>query len=64
MIRHLGTELVFKISSQFTFLLAGSKSFFFLLCLQALSGKSAYQRHKQWLQHAKTRSARHKIMKV
>uniref|UniRef100_A0A161XTP2 Putative GTP diphosphokinase RSH1, chloroplastic n=1 Tax=Daucus carota subsp. sativus TaxID=79200 RepID=A0A161XTP2_DAUCS len=31
--------------------------------LQALSSKSAFQRHKQWLQHAKTRSARHKIMK-
>nr|GMD60923.1 putative GTP diphosphokinase RSH1, chloroplastic isoform X1 [Ipomoea batatas] len=29
-----------------------------------LSNKSAFQRHKQWLQHAKTRSARHKIMKV
>ncbi|XP_051132165.1 putative GTP diphosphokinase RSH1, chloroplastic [Andrographis paniculata] len=28
-----------------------------------LSSKSAFQRHKQWLQHAKTRSARHKIMK-
>ncbi|CAM8965498.1 unnamed protein product [Rhodiola kirilowii] len=27
------------------------------------SSKSAFQRHKQWLQHAKTRSARHKIMK-
>ncbi|MED6210547.1 GTP diphosphokinase rsh1 chloroplastic [Stylosanthes scabra] len=25
--------------------------------------KSASQRHKQWLQHVKTRSARHKIMK-
>ncbi|CAL5433351.1 unnamed protein product [Camellia sinensis] len=29
----------------------------------ALSSKSAFQRHKQWLQHAKTRSARYKIMK-
>uniref|UniRef100_M1A8K3 RelA-SpoT RSH1 n=1 Tax=Solanum tuberosum TaxID=4113 RepID=M1A8K3_SOLTU len=29
-----------------------------------LSSKSAFQRHKQWLQHAKTRCARHKIMKV
>ncbi|KAH0640761.1 putative GTP diphosphokinase RSH1, chloroplastic isoform X2 [Solanum tuberosum] len=28
-----------------------------------LSSKSAFQRHKQWLQHAKTRCARHKIMK-
>ncbi|KAH1108500.1 hypothetical protein J1N35_012268, partial [Gossypium stocksii] len=28
-----------------------------------LSSKSAFQRHKQWLQHAKTRRARHKIMK-
>ncbi|RVW59966.1 putative GTP diphosphokinase RSH1, chloroplastic [Vitis vinifera] len=33
------------------------------LFYQALSSKSAFQRHKQWLQHAKTRSARHKIMK-
>ncbi|GAA0172191.1 kinase [Lithospermum erythrorhizon] len=30
---------------------------------QGLSSQSAFQRHKQWLQHAKTRSARHKIMK-
>ncbi|XP_042048565.1 putative GTP diphosphokinase RSH1, chloroplastic isoform X2 [Salvia splendens] len=30
---------------------------------QGLSNKSAFQRHKQWLQYAKTRSARHKIMK-
>ncbi|KAG6524953.1 hypothetical protein ZIOFF_014898 [Zingiber officinale] len=30
---------------------------------EALSNKSAFQRHQQWLQHAKTRSARHKIMK-
>ncbi|CAN0885595.1 Putative GTP diphosphokinase RSH1, chloroplastic [Linum grandiflorum] len=29
----------------------------------ALSSKTAFQRHKQWLQHAMTRSARHKIMK-
>ncbi|KAM3313372.1 hypothetical protein ACQJBY_032773 [Aegilops geniculata] len=28
-----------------------------------LSSKYAFQRHQQWLQHAKTRSARHKIMK-
>ncbi|XP_022984033.1 putative GTP diphosphokinase RSH1, chloroplastic isoform X4 [Cucurbita maxima] len=34
-----------------------------IITYNALSGKSAYQRHKQWLQHAKTRSARHKIMK-
>uniref|UniRef100_A0A7N0RC33 Putative GTP diphosphokinase RSH1, chloroplastic n=1 Tax=Kalanchoe fedtschenkoi TaxID=63787 RepID=A0A7N0RC33_KALFE len=27
------------------------------------SSKSAFQRHKQWLQYAKTQSARHKIMK-
>lgn len=32
--------------------------------LQKLSSKYAFQRHQQWLQHAKTRSARHKIMKV
>ncbi|KAG6384587.1 hypothetical protein SASPL_155589 [Salvia splendens] len=30
---------------------------------QGLSNKSVFQRHKQWLQYAKTRSARHKIMK-
>ncbi|KAL7172092.1 hypothetical protein ACSBR2_031730 [Camellia fascicularis] len=30
---------------------------------KALSNKSAFQRRKQWLQHAKTRSAKHKIMK-
>ncbi|KAG1371275.1 putative GTP diphosphokinase RSH1, chloroplastic [Cocos nucifera] len=34
-----------------------------IITYNALSGKSAYQRHQQWLQHAKTRSARHKIMK-
>uniref|UniRef100_A0A0E0KDJ0 Putative GTP diphosphokinase RSH1, chloroplastic n=1 Tax=Oryza punctata TaxID=4537 RepID=A0A0E0KDJ0_ORYPU len=31
--------------------------------VEKLSGKYAFQRHQQWLQHAKTRSARHKIMK-
>ncbi|KAL3360244.1 hypothetical protein AABB24_016643 [Solanum stoloniferum] len=30
---------------------------------KGLSSKSAFQRHKQWLQHAKTRCAQHKIMK-
>ncbi|KAH0908113.1 hypothetical protein HID58_031434 [Brassica napus] len=34
-----------------------------ILTYNALSSKSAFQRHKQWLQHAKTRSARHKIMR-
>ncbi|WOL04032.1 hypothetical protein Cni_G12753 [Canna indica] len=34
-----------------------------IITYNALSSKSAYQRHQQWLQHAKTRSARHKIMK-
>ncbi|PON66317.1 RelA/SpoT family [Trema orientale] len=34
-----------------------------IVTYNALSGKSAFHRHKQWLQHAKTRSARHKIMK-
>ncbi|XP_057508415.1 putative GTP diphosphokinase RSH1, chloroplastic [Actinidia eriantha] len=34
-----------------------------IITYDALSSKSAFQRHKQWLQHAKTRSARHKIMK-
>lgn len=34
-----------------------------ILTYNSLSSKSAFQRHKQWLQHAKTRSARHKIMK-
>nr|GEX44704.1 putative GTP diphosphokinase RSH1, chloroplastic [Tanacetum cinerariifolium] len=34
-----------------------------ILTYNGLSSKSAFQRHKQWLKHAKTRSARHKIMK-
>ncbi|XP_028781903.1 putative GTP diphosphokinase RSH1, chloroplastic isoform X2 [Neltuma alba] len=34
-----------------------------IITYDALSSKSAFQRHKQWLRHAKTRSARHKIMK-
>ncbi|KAJ8432196.1 hypothetical protein Cgig2_013738 [Carnegiea gigantea] len=34
-----------------------------IITYKALSSKSAFQGHKQWLQHAKTRSARHKIMK-
>ncbi|KAK8718129.1 hypothetical protein V6N13_045374 [Hibiscus sabdariffa] len=34
-----------------------------IITYNALSSKSAFQRHKQWLQHAKTRCARHKIMK-
>ncbi|KAG6703996.1 hypothetical protein I3843_07G109600 [Carya illinoinensis] len=34
-----------------------------IITYNALSSKSAFQRHKQWLQHAKTRSARHKIIK-
>ncbi|MBA0717907.1 hypothetical protein Golax_005682, partial [Gossypium laxum] len=34
-----------------------------IITYDALSSKSAFQRHKQWLQHARTRSARHKIMK-
>ncbi|KAK4779829.1 hypothetical protein SAY87_015935 [Trapa incisa] len=34
-----------------------------IITYNSLSSKSAFQRHKQWLQHAKTRSARHKIMK-
>ncbi|XP_050367007.1 putative GTP diphosphokinase RSH1, chloroplastic isoform X2 [Argentina anserina] len=34
-----------------------------IITYNSLTGKSAFQRHKQWLQHAKTRSARHKIMK-
>lgn len=34
-----------------------------IVTYNALSSKSAFQRHKQWLQHAKTRSARHKIIK-
>jgi hypothetical protein len=36
----------------------------FIFYFQKLSSKYAFQRHQQWLQHAKTRSARHKIMKV
>lgn len=36
----------------------------YLFPFQKLSSKYAFQRHQQWLQHAKTRSARHKIMKV
>ncbi|KAJ8636365.1 hypothetical protein MRB53_010632 [Persea americana] len=34
-----------------------------IITYNALSNKSAFQKHQQWLQHAKTRSARHKIMK-
>ncbi|MQM05245.1 hypothetical protein Taro_038053 [Colocasia esculenta] len=34
-----------------------------IITYDALSSKSSFQRHQQWLQHAKTRSARHKIMK-
>ncbi|KAK4482156.1 hypothetical protein RD792_009297 [Penstemon davidsonii] len=34
-----------------------------IITYNGLSSKSAFQRHKQWLRHAKTRSARHKIMK-
>lgn len=34
-----------------------------IITYNGLSSKSAFQRHKQLLQHAKTRSARHKIMK-
>ncbi|KAK8960558.1 hypothetical protein KSP40_PGU008351 [Platanthera guangdongensis] len=34
-----------------------------IITYNALSSKSAFQRHRQWLQHAKTHSARHKIMK-
>ncbi|CAN1292597.1 Putative GTP diphosphokinase RSH1, chloroplastic [Linum perenne] len=34
-----------------------------IITYDALSSKTAFQRHKQWLQHARTRSARHKIMK-
>ncbi|KAF2304717.1 hypothetical protein GH714_037687 [Hevea brasiliensis] len=43
--------------------LLGSRVFVFTPRGEALSSKSAFQRHKQWLQHAKTHSARHKIMK-
>ncbi|KAG8389517.1 hypothetical protein BUALT_Bualt02G0237600 [Buddleja alternifolia] len=34
-----------------------------IITYNGLSSKSAFQRHNQWLRHAKTRSARHKIMK-
>nr|XP_018629330.1 putative GTP diphosphokinase RSH1, chloroplastic isoform X2 [Nicotiana tomentosiformis] len=34
-----------------------------IITYNGLSSKSAFERHKEWLQHAKTRSARHKIMK-
>ncbi|KAL5983723.1 putative GTP diphosphokinase rsh1, chloroplastic [Asimina triloba] len=34
-----------------------------IITYNSLSSKTAFQRHQQWLQHAKTRSARHKIMK-
>ncbi|XP_078445106.1 RELA/SPOT homolog 1 [Wolffia australiana] len=34
-----------------------------IITYDALSSRSAFQRHRQWLRHAKTRSARHKIMK-
>ncbi|CAM0873115.1 unnamed protein product [Alopecurus aequalis] len=34
-----------------------------IITYDKLSSKYAFQRHQQWLQHAKTRSARHKIMK-
>lgn len=34
-----------------------------IITYNALSSKSAFERHRQWLRHAKTRSARHKIMK-
>ncbi|KAL8143060.1 hypothetical protein V2J09_016092 [Rumex salicifolius] len=34
-----------------------------ILTYDALSNKSAFEKHKQWLHHAKTRSARHKIMR-
>ncbi|XP_043709415.1 putative GTP diphosphokinase RSH1, chloroplastic isoform X2 [Telopea speciosissima] len=34
-----------------------------IITYNALSNKSSVQRHQQWLQHAKTRSARHKIIK-
>ncbi|XP_075509666.1 putative GTP diphosphokinase RSH1, chloroplastic [Primulina tabacum] len=34
-----------------------------IITYNGLSSKSAFQRHKQWLEHAKTRSARHKIIK-
>ncbi|XP_074268400.1 putative GTP diphosphokinase RSH1, chloroplastic [Silene latifolia] len=34
-----------------------------IITYDALSSKSAFQKHKLWLQHAKTRSTRHKIMR-
>ncbi|CAH9079098.1 unnamed protein product [Cuscuta europaea] len=34
-----------------------------IITYSGLSNKSAFRRHKHWLQHAKTHSARHKIMK-
>nr|CAB3495997.1 unnamed protein product [Digitaria exilis] len=34
-----------------------------IITYDKLSSKYAFQRHQQWLHHAKTRSARHKIMK-
>ncbi|XP_043721516.1 putative GTP diphosphokinase RSH1, chloroplastic isoform X2 [Telopea speciosissima] len=34
-----------------------------IITYNSLSSKYAVQRHQQWLQHAKTRSARHKIIK-
>ncbi|XP_008655433.1 putative GTP diphosphokinase RSH1, chloroplastic isoform X2 [Zea mays] len=34
-----------------------------IITYDKLSSKYAFQRHQQWLQHAKTRSARHKIMR-
>ncbi|XP_068659892.1 putative GTP diphosphokinase RSH1, chloroplastic [Aristolochia californica] len=34
-----------------------------IITYNGLLNKSAFQRHQQWLQHAKTRCARHKIMK-
>ncbi|KAJ4849114.1 putative GTP diphosphokinase rsh1, chloroplastic [Turnera subulata] len=34
-----------------------------IITYNAFSSKSAFERHKQWLEHAKTRSARHKITK-
>ncbi|XP_022757941.1 putative GTP diphosphokinase RSH1, chloroplastic isoform X2 [Durio zibethinus] len=43
--------------------LLGSRVFVFTPRGEAFSNKSAFQRHKQWLQHAKTRSAKHKITK-
>ncbi|PWZ56552.1 putative GTP diphosphokinase RSH1, chloroplastic [Zea mays] len=43
--------------------LLGSRVFVFTPKGEKLSSKYAFQRHQQWLQHAKTRSARHKIMR-